>query len=338
MICHLQGVKMPKSAETMNPSITETRRLRPGTLQQRLEQARGLGLRTGSLCPLATNYRVIEDHGIHCVVRVLARLQEKEAVKAIEIANKERQRPSRNPFLPYDRDLWVTDFSETHVGVLNKYNVVDHHLLLITRDFEPQLNLLTEADFAASLFCLREVAGLMFYNGGESAGSSQPHKHLQWIPLPLVGVSKGLDLPIDPCFQNLSHDVVLNPVSWFPFVHAAISVEHTWQMTLEEQARYWFTRYQELLVCTGCWDKDQSVQGLQKSAYNLMATRHWMYLVPRRREFVEQISVNSLGFVGAFMVRDNTSYEYLEKIGPFEILQQVGIPRTEHENDAKPRT
>ena len=36
---------------------------------------------------------------------------------------------------------------------------------------------------------LAEFDGLGFYNGGETAGASQPHKHLQIVPLPLLLLS-----------------------------------------------------------------------------------------------------------------------------------------------------
>ena len=41
-----------------------------------------------------------------------------------------------NPFLPYDPDLVVADISDTHVALLNKFNVIDHHLLIVTRCFK----------------------------------------------------------------------------------------------------------------------------------------------------------------------------------------------------------
>ncbi|NIO40609.1 MAG: phosphorylase, partial [Burkholderiales bacterium] len=38
-----------------------------------------------------------------------------------------------NPFLPYGKDLFVSDISETHLALLNKFNVIDYHLLIVTR-------------------------------------------------------------------------------------------------------------------------------------------------------------------------------------------------------------
>lgn len=46
--------------------------------------------------------------------------------------------------------MWVTDLSETHKLLLNKFNVVPHHLLVVTRDFQSQQDPLNESDLAAT--------------------------------------------------------------------------------------------------------------------------------------------------------------------------------------------
>jgi ATP adenylyltransferase/5',5'''-P-1,P-4-tetraphosphate phosphorylase II len=43
-----------------------------------------------------------------------------------------------NPFLPYDEDLWVEHLSPTHTLLLNKFNLVAHHVIVVTREFESQ--------------------------------------------------------------------------------------------------------------------------------------------------------------------------------------------------------
>ena len=45
-------------------------------------------------------------------------------------------RTSGNPFLPYDPALLVAPISPTHVALLNRFNVVDDHFLIVTRSFE----------------------------------------------------------------------------------------------------------------------------------------------------------------------------------------------------------
>ena len=73
-----------------------------------------------------------------------------------------------------------------HACLLNKFNVFDHHALLVTQAYEDQDSLLTPADFEALLTCMAEFDALAFYNGGRIAGASQPHKHLQLVPVPLA--------------------------------------------------------------------------------------------------------------------------------------------------------
>ena len=59
-------------------------------------------------------------------------------------------RPPANPFLPYDEALWVAHLSASHALLLNKFNVVAHHLLVVTRAFEPQAAPLSAGDMAAT--------------------------------------------------------------------------------------------------------------------------------------------------------------------------------------------
>jgi len=58
--------------------------------------------------------------------------------------------PARNPFLPYEEALWVAHLSTSHTLLLNKFNVVRHHLLVVTRAFEPQSAPLSAGDLAAT--------------------------------------------------------------------------------------------------------------------------------------------------------------------------------------------
>ena len=64
-------------------------------------------------------------------VRVLANLQRK-------FKQRREQPEGFNPFLPYEQELFVANVSDRHVALLNKFNVVDHHLLIVTRQFETQ--------------------------------------------------------------------------------------------------------------------------------------------------------------------------------------------------------
>ena len=117
----------------------------------------------------------------------------------------------------------MADISDTHAAILNKFNVLEHHLLIITRDFEDQETLLTLRDFQALWTCMSEYNGLGFYNGGVAAGASQPHKHLQLVPLPLA--PEGPQVPIEPLLAAAEFDGALGTVPAFPFLHVFARIE-----------------------------------------------------------------------------------------------------------------
>lgn len=57
---------------------------------------------------------------------------------------------------------------------------------MVTRQFESQADPLNANDLEATMQVLRAMprGGVAFYNCGEHSGRSQPHKHLQVVPLP----------------------------------------------------------------------------------------------------------------------------------------------------------
>ena len=63
-----------------------------------------------------------------------------------------------------DKDLTINnELSDTHMLRLNKFNVVPYHSLVITRDFEPQANSLTEADWSATCSIASVCILLIFF-------------------------------------------------------------------------------------------------------------------------------------------------------------------------------
>jgi sulfate adenylyltransferase (ADP) / ATP adenylyltransferase len=67
--------------------------------------------------------------------------------------------------------------------------------LIITKEKRQQTDLLDPSDFEAVCLTMKSLDdSFAFYNAGEKAGSSQPHKHIQVIPLKNV---PGNQIPID---------------------------------------------------------------------------------------------------------------------------------------------
>ena len=86
-----------------------------------------------------------------------------------------------NPFDPPEPELTVGPLSDTHTLILNKFNVVEHHSIVITNEFLPQTDPLHSSDLEAVYRVLGAMpqGGLGFFNCGEHSGRSQPHKHVQ---------------------------------------------------------------------------------------------------------------------------------------------------------------
>jgi ATP adenylyltransferase len=272
-------------------------RIELGTLWPALRARTEHALRCGALEPIATDYEELEEAGIRFVVRVLAHLERKVR------AGFAQARTGHNPFLPYNEDLFVADVSQTHLCLLNKYNVLDHHLLLVTRAYEEQESLLTAGDFEALATCMAEFDALGFYNSDSVAGASQRHKHLQLVPVPLgAGPER---LPVDGALAGGS----------LPFVHAAERVVPLDGAALHET-------YRQLLRALRLEGEVRAA-----SSYNLLVTREWMVLIPRERHEVEGVPVNALGFAGALLVRSRPQLAELRRRGPLDLLQRAGRPR-----------
>jgi ATP adenylyltransferase len=261
--------------------------------------------RSGALVSMPTRPVVVDEGGIPFIVHLTVLQKEKNRQTRILAG------ATSNPFLPPDPELEVGVISPTHVCVLNKFNVVPHHLLIVTRAFEPQDSPLTVADFHALARCLADVDGLGFYNAGTVAGASQPHKHLQLVPVPLGFGPEAtpLDLAISP--TTAPGAVATLPV--LPFAHAFIPLDGS-RLTAR-RAPELHACYRAALAAAGLRDRGEP--------YNLLLTRGWMLVVPRSRECWHGISINALGFAGSLLARTTDELERIRASGPLAVLRSV---------------
>jgi sulfate adenylyltransferase (ADP) / ATP adenylyltransferase len=243
-----------------------------------VEGATRRALASGALQPIETESVLVEDAGIEFVVRVVSSL-----------ARKDTDRTISEPLGNYEPDLFVCDASPTHYVLLNKFNVLPQHLLIVTRRFEPQEGLLTVADFEALASCMAGFGDLGFYNSGAAAGASQPRKHLQLVPMPRI--------PIEPFLEAGGR---------LPFKHAFV------RFSASVEATRLHAQYRQLLGdCT--------------APYNLLVTRRWMLVVPRLRERFETLSVNALGFAGSLFARTREQVKRIRSHGPMNVLRAVAM-------------
>jgi sulfate adenylyltransferase (ADP) / ATP adenylyltransferase len=276
-------------------------------------------LECGALQSIPTHYEWLEDGGVQFLVRVVDNIRRRVEARRAQTA----KGPDFNPFLPYEPELFVCDLSDTHVCLLNKFNVVEHHLLMITRHFESQETLLTRSDLAALWAVLAQIDGLAFFNGGALAGASQPHKHLQLIPLPLVpdDPQPHARLPIEPPIQAALAQG-LTQVPSFPFLHAIAPLD---LLNVADPTAVLQTAYHMVLQACGLAIGDGITATVASGSYNLLATRDWLFLVPRSQDGWDKIGVNSLGFAGALLVKNAVQLDHLKAQHPMIILTQVGI-------------
>lgn len=270
-----------------------------GPLLPRVRAATGQALASGALGPIGTGEEVLHDGGYAFRLRTVASLARKEAAQAQAQAGGFQH----DPFLPpYEEGLHVGPVPPAHVGLLNKFPVLDHHLLIVTDRFQPQESALDVADCEALLRILAAGAGLAFYNSGEPAGASQPHRHLQWVPLserpPLeAAVAAGEALPFPVASEML-------PPAWLAEPAAGASGLHQC--------------YMRLLAAIGC-DRGAG-QGDPPAPYNLLATRDRVWAVPRSHGVIAGVAINALGYAGWMLAADDTQADTVRTRGPLALL------------------
>lgn len=253
---------------------------------------------------MPTERVVVTDGGIPFVVHI-TELQNRKTAAAGAAASR---RP--NPFLPPDPELVIGEVGPGHLAVLNKFNVIPDHVLIVTRRFVSQDRLLDSDDVRALAACMDDLDGLGFYNGGTTAGASQPHRHLQLVPVPL-GFGPA-PTPIDEILRDLPAPGRATRIDALDFPHVVLPLSG--RRIAARDAEPLFDIYR-----LGC----DTLGITDGRPYNLLVTRRWMLLVPRSRELWRRISVNALGFAGSLLVHDRAELESVISAGPLSILRSV---------------
>lgn len=288
----------------MNDAVDDAAHARPPRSDDIIALAEGkrkCALASGALQPIRTTTEWLAQDGLEFPVRWVDSLARKARTG---------NSPSIDPFAEPETDLLVAEAGDHHRILLNKFPVIDDHLLIVSRAFVEQSAPLEAADFNAILPLLRDVGGLAFYNGDRIAGASQRHRHLQWIPR-----GEDVALPLLRALESAAGAGHRRCAAW-PYRHWIAALPRAiWASA--DGAHALHDCYQ-----AGC--RALALAGTNASAYNLLLTRSALLMVPRSRESVEDVSINALGFAGSFFVGARARIETIRRVTPLGVLAAVG--------------
>lgn len=244
--------------------------------------------------------------------------------------------------------------------VLNKFPVIPNHFILATKAFKPQSDFLEKDDLIATLACLKAWEAdtgqdngikrlFAFFNSGEQSGASQPHRHLQFLPvedmmqeadtrnwkplidtLPLVStISRLPDLPITHFYMSLPPDPSPEKLH-----EIYLSL---YEASAKAVGNYSGTRRNNFESET------QFTGGPTAISYNLAMTTSTMMICPRisetamlplspeiRTDATDSglVSINGTILAGTLMVKAEAEWNELRNssTGLKDILETVGIP------------
>lgn len=279
-------------------------------LLERADRVIVAALADGALQPIRTEQDWLEQEGLRFSVRWVSSLALKDRDRVDTVT---ARRPDFNPFLPPEPALTVAPLGDEHLVVLNKFPVIDRHLLIVTREFEDQSTPLDSADFNALAAVVGAHGGLGFYNGGRIAGASQAHKHLQWVPAQASALEDFL-----PTLR--AGTAVDNPS--LPWAHAVVGLDDTTWSRPQDAGAALHTAFR-----LACARLDLACAADPMPPYNLLVSRNALLLVPRSREKWDDVSLNSLAWAGSLFVRDRAQIDGLRRHGPLAVLAAVCRPR-----------
>ncbi len=260
-------------------------------------------LARGALVPLATERVEQPGQGPFVLRRLLS-----ATPKHLRSAG-----PKPNPFLPWDPDLEVERLADTHLVLLNKYPVQEGHLLLITQRWAPQAGWLDSGDWNALHQIDQDSPGLWFFNSCAAAGASQPHRHLQLLP-------RGPEQLVCPLQPWIEAQLAGEGPAWpwrYRLSRRRAQGEADGAVELEQLYRQ---HLQELEL--GEPQRDPA----PRRPYNLLIGPDWVLTVERIQEHWAGFSINALGFAGYLLITQGSDLDWLQRHGPWELLQAVAAP------------
>ncbi|KAI0051872.1 HIT-like protein [Auriscalpium vulgare] len=293
------------------------------------------GKASGDLLFFPSEVHTYAEAGIDFQIRLCPALLHKPTLPTPHFT--EQPTEKSDPFKePYNPNLYVGELKDEQEGIdyvvlLNKFSVVPNHILLITKAFQSQSSPLSPGDLVQTYSLLRAARKkrndmMAFYNCGDRSGASQPHKHVQFIPIE----DEEPPIEVKARAARLEKDVL-------PFSLALPFANHIRRLSLPSNAgpeqleavlADAFLQLLDLAISTVRHDPD-APPGIP--SYNVLLTLEHLYLFPRRQELHtlqdtgDALSVNTLAFAGFMLVKSPEELAAVTKEGPLNILKSVGF-------------
>ncbi|KAK7984792.1 hypothetical protein PG988_002414 [Apiospora saccharicola] len=201
----------------------------------------------------------------------------------------------KKPFNPFENPLAsmiVAQLPPNHVLVLNKFAIVPEHFILATRTMKPQTHVLEADDIAAAYACIwayhedADEAGqelFAFFNSGPHSGASQPHRHIQLLPVAQMRV--GLEDTDGGSDWSVMADALSSSRSDAEVPFAVLTDRIASGATAEQLHTAYVRLYKDAVrLLHPDENEDLAGEGEARISYNLAMTRTTMALCPRVAE------------------------------------------------------
>ncbi|KAM0324402.1 hypothetical protein ACHAQA_008184 [Verticillium albo-atrum] len=264
----------------------------------------------------------------------------------------------KKPFDPFENPekgpLYIEEIAPAHNLVLNKFAIVPEHFILATKDFKAQTHLLEADDLAATYVCIEAyrqhgldtgVDGELFafFNSGPHSGASQPHRHVQLLPV--AQMRAGLD---EPGAWNVLADRLGKGGTPFVTFSSTIGPE----TSTEELHDLYLTLYRRAVAAVKVHageSGETNTSGSDKDAeisYNMALTKTQLVICPRLSDGVTTVSgdgqtevtlsLNGTVLAGTALVKNEVEWDALSKDANSgastlaDILSRIGLPAAEN--------
>eukprot|EP01039_Chlorochromonas_danica_P000212 gene211-227_t len=323
----------------------------------------------GSLKTKAISTSIVNSQGLKFVVcKLLPKTPYSGNI--VDQSQSSTAQPVLDPFAKdrLEQSLVVHNFHDDqsdsfrYTMILNKFNTIPDHALIVSHDFIPQIRSISKEELILMYWTIRTIGGVAWYNSNALSGASQLHKHLQVLPIDELWKLRKDDSE----YAHLLDDLILphiemkqwekysmkaflsgqqpkvHHVSEFPFLHGVValdkeagtaSIDYT---ALGAYGDYLHHVYQKLLGTVGLTTKQlddvslgefatDEIKVQRPVAYNIIVTEDYIFMVARN-QLAHRESVNSMGFLGLLLASSEQSLASIRDEGGLSTLVAVSKP------------